>query len=212
MITWLASSPHCGNTLLRMILLDVFGINSHSKYNEKELKWLFGKQAETWSNGYSYITYRRMREDKNHVWFIKTHEIPIDDSPAIVIIRDGRDACIGLSRFWNLPIRDTMIAQSSWFGTWGGFYTMWDALKRPNTLLVKYEDMRSDPDKEAERIGEFIAKKPERKFNNRLVEGRKQFAQLFRPTIADHNKEMNPDDEALFLRMYGDTMREYGYV
>ena len=35
----------------------------------------------------------------NKVYFVKTHELPSDDSPAILLVRDGRDAMVSFAHY-----------------------------------------------------------------------------------------------------------------
>ena len=48
----------------------------------------------------------------NKLCFVKTHELPSDDSPAILLVRDGRDAMISFAHF----IEDYGVVRRSAFG------------------------------------------------------------------------------------------------
>src|SRR5688572_23760025 len=89
MIVWLASYPRSGNTMLRMMLNQVFGCDTYTKYfsrpgrnsgkNLTGVKPLPGPWPECIST---------MAADEK-TYFVKTHDRPEDDSRAIYIVRNG---------------------------------------------------------------------------------------------------------------------------
>src|SRR5690348_16713218 len=91
MITWLASYPRSGNTLLRAILREMFGVQSYSLYDDKND---FGNKPEVAeavghvSHGRTPEEFYRFAADSSEMYFVKTHEAPRDDSPAIYVVRD----------------------------------------------------------------------------------------------------------------------------
>ncbi len=86
MIVWLASFPRSGNTYFRIALEKLYGQKSLSLYEDDP---------------------DRIRQDlaalrqSCDVHFIKTHELPNDDSPAILLVRDGRDAMVSFAHYIN---------------------------------------------------------------------------------------------------------------
>jgi hypothetical protein len=99
----------------------------------------------------------RIRFPAGNLPLIKTHERPIDDSPTIYVVRDGRAACVSLWRFYNggIPL-DAVIEGRHGFGTWAAHLEAWDPWSRPNTLFLKYEDMRQDLTQVLPRISAFL--------------------------------------------------------
>src|SRR5436305_11585019 len=104
MIVWLASYPRSGNSLLRSMLWHVWGIGSYSFYGDAgDITDLsIGRKIGHLSLGRPFMqAYRRISESQR-MYFVKTHEIPIDSAKAIYIVRDGRAA----SRSYCLYRRD----------------------------------------------------------------------------------------------------------
>jgi hypothetical protein len=151
---WLASYPRSGNTYLRTILRHAFGLRSASVYpndlgSNKELEEYVG-----------HIEHSPGLQDQlqeTGVPLIKTHELANDSRPAIYVIRDGRAACVSLWEFYNrnMPIEAVIEGQHR-FGTWASHVKSWDPWERPNTLLLKYEQLRDDMPIALKAIGEFL--------------------------------------------------------
>jgi hypothetical protein len=84
---WIASYPRSGNTLVRLILNQAFGVKSTSIYPDetdamRSRPWLMDRL------GFS-------EEEMPGEWLaVKTHNPPIDDMPAIYVVRDGRAAIV----------------------------------------------------------------------------------------------------------------------
>lgn len=147
-IVWLASYPRSGNTLLRTVLWQCFGLRSSSLYpndlggNEK-LEQYVGHVER------SPDIVKQLRQENGGVPLIKTHEPSGDANPAIYVIRDGRAACVSLWKFYkarlnpDIPL-EVVIEGKERFGTWADHVKAWDPWTRPNTLLFKYEALLSD--------------------------------------------------------------------
>ncbi len=151
---WLASYPRSGNTYLRTILRHAFGLRSASIYpndlgGNKELEEYIG-----------HIEHNpRLQEQlqETGIPLIKTHELANDTRPAIYVIRDGRAACVSLWEFYNRTIpMEAVIEGRHRFGTWADHVKSWDPWARPNTLLLKYEQLRDDLPIALNAIGEFL--------------------------------------------------------
>lgn len=141
-IVWLASYPRSGNTFLRTILWHCFGLRSASVYPRD----LGGNQAlENYVGHIEHGPQLRDRLRESGVPLIKTHELPKDANPAIYVVRDGRAACVSLWKFGGKAIPlEAVIAGQHRFGTWADHVLAWNPKHRPNTLLLKYEDLRDD--------------------------------------------------------------------
>ena len=166
MITWLASYPRSGNTMLRMTLYQQFGIPSCTAGKAK----MFSKRPE-------------MAEMVGHIdrpapipqmaaaeemYFVKTHFLPSDESPAIYLIRNGCDASVsyahhivdfspeevklGLTDILNARIRQTpfhralrrVIVGRITFGGWARHVMAWTN-RSATTCIIRYEDLIKDP-------------------------------------------------------------------
>lgn len=139
---WLASYPRSGNTLLRTVLWQCLGLRSASVYPND----LGGNQALSDYVGHvEYGPDRRHHFPAGNPYLLKTHEPPADKNTAIYVVRDGRAACVSLWEFYNrsLPLED-IIRGGHRFGTWSAHLQAWKPWKRPQTLLLRYEDIVDD--------------------------------------------------------------------
>jgi glycosyltransferase involved in cell wall biosynthesis len=146
---WIASFPRSGNTFFRNILYYVYGIES-----------------STWHRETGYPV------DENYAGFdfVKTHLLPSelepnDDSiPAIYLVRDGRDALVSIahhksdivepgSEYKNNLKEAILAAEGSYFGGWSNNVNQW--AKRAD-IIIKYEDLISNPKKVFERVEKLI--------------------------------------------------------
>ncbi len=147
-LTWIASYPRSGNTFLRTILWHCFGLRSASVYPDD----LGGNTAlEQYVGHIGHDDLKGLTTfPGNGIPLFKTHEHPIDDNPAIYVIRDGRAAAVSLWKFYDAtPSRkrfsmEDIIEGRHKFGTWSSHVQAWAPCERNNTLLLKYEDMESD--------------------------------------------------------------------
>src|ERR1700749_4593844 len=98
MITWLASYPRSGNTFFRILLKNLFGFESHTVYSmanaRPEIEADIPRMIRIIGQPPSECSIEFLHRDSdNH--FVKTHDLPGEDTnPAIVLIRDGRDAVV----------------------------------------------------------------------------------------------------------------------
>ena len=138
-VTWLASYPRSGNTFLRTILFNCFGIKTASIYPND----LGGnKILENFVGHIEHSQNKTITFQKGSIPIIKTHKLNKDDNRSIYIIRDGRAASVSLWNFYNkkIPMKEIILGNHP-FGTWKDHLISWNPLKRPNTLLVRYEDI-----------------------------------------------------------------------
>jgi hypothetical protein len=213
MIIWIAGAPHNGSTLLRQILKQCFEISSFSRYNEPELEFMF-------PGGANFTKLYRQNEVVRLQWlcglpqttFIKTHELPLTASPAIFVVRDGRDAITALSHFWQMPRDHAIAGQGSVFADWSSYFYAWDPLNRPNTILVRFEDMVGDANKVVrEQLAPFLGVEPKADFVDEFEENQKKFPQLFQDSGSCWQDEMTEADLDLFWKCHGEVMGILGY-
>jgi len=150
---WLASWPRSGNTLLRTVLWHCFGLKSGSVYP----KDLDGNTAL--ENYVGHVARADLESFRRHQKpaFIKTHGPPEDHRPAIYVVRDGRPACVSFWKFFKqeIPLAD-VVSGKHYFESWARNLAAWDPANRPNTLLLKYEDLVRDLDGVLREIEAFI--------------------------------------------------------
>jgi len=99
MIIWLASYPRSGNTLVRLVLAQVYGYNTYSLYNDPDLRDMgmadILHQKDFLREG--IVEY----ENAEKPYFVKTHLLPHadDTNKAIYIVRDGRDTLVSHAHY-----------------------------------------------------------------------------------------------------------------
>jgi hypothetical protein len=157
MRVWLASYPRSGNTFFRVILSDRYGVPS---VTAREM-------PESWEKLWRVDAKRRPSADPNAPEFVKTHALPGGDAdPAVYIVRDGRDSLVSYAHFtlafgrepaaepptpelFRATLRDLILETRSAYGSWSANVDAWTA--RPNTAVVRYEDLLADPPGVADR-------------------------------------------------------------
>ena len=222
MIIWLASYPRSGNTMLRMILRQSFGTETFSIYDDKTdiaksptVSALVGHR----SMGMKARDFVRQSKMSSDLRFIKTHSPPMDASPAIYIVRDGRAAVVSYFRYLrdvrnraDVELRDVIEGRDVYFSSWSGSLREWNPQARPNTLLLHYEDIVDDAETAIERIGEFIGLSPVSAWENEFEKMRMLYPEFFR---AGSNKKniaaLEGADLELFWLLHGDMMRSMHY-
>ena len=215
MITWITGWPHCGSTIVRQIMKDSLGLQTHSVYSEPDFQYLFGdevvKFGETWQSG-PHTRYEYYR-DCPGMFYIKTHEPPItgDDSKVIYVLRDGRDSVSAISHFWKMPIRRTICGIGNHFGGLSYHYYAWNPGNRPNTIIVRFEDMVERPNEVAVSLACFLGVKKIADYVDDFEENKKKWPKLFHDRIGCWKNAMSKSDLELFDKCHGEFMREVGY-
>lgn len=142
---WLASYPRSGNTFLRIVLSEVYGLESSEFFDP-------GGQA----SDSEYLTYP----------VVKTHLLPYEleprdrEIPAVYIVRDGRDAVVSVARHhcdlidpqadFRTTLKAAIRAQDgTFFGGWSRHVRLWQ--KRAGVIL-RFEELIADPIAVVERI------------------------------------------------------------
>lgn len=154
MLVWVASYPRSGNTFLRVLLKHLYGHSTYSVYGDPVLREMGADEAVGHETLMTPIDELKTSEE---IVFVKTHELPDDDSPALYLVRDGRDAVVSHARYRlsfvkpiNLPgggdfkaVLKDVITNEEHFGGWGRHVTSWT--KRGNLSTVRFEDLVADP-------------------------------------------------------------------
>jgi glycosyltransferase involved in cell wall biosynthesis len=224
---WLASYPRSGNTLMRNILYEVYGLSSGEFHREE------GHYLE---------------EDYFSHPFVKTHLLPLQLEPsdssirAVYIVRDGRDALVSMARQRQdivspgSDFRENLMAaifaeKGTFFGGWSGNAETW---ARRADIIIRYEDLIADPIGQAERLRSImVLPEPDRtkipdfgtlKSGRATYGARKNWGyteeqsreladKAFRKGKAGSWKEEMPDDlHDIFWTYHGETMLRLGYT
>lgn len=217
MITWLASYPRSGNTLLRVIIEHVFDVRTYSIYDERPL--IYGPEGlEEGQGEYSPERLYQCARASKRMHFVKTHEWPRDDAPAIYVERDGRAASV--SYYHYLKTRDVPNALLSdviyglvEYGSWSEHYERWKPAHRESCLVVKFEDLVTNPDAVIAQLSAFTGLERKHGYQNDFHALQAEDRSFYRTGSNDANiKELHGVDETLFWIMHGAAMKERGYV
>jgi hypothetical protein len=164
MIVWLASYPRSGNTFFRMLLNAACGVKTFSIYDDP----LFDELGASDTVGHEKLG-KRVDElaSSRELYFVKTHDRPVDRHPAIYVVRDGRDALVSYAHYIldfigeRGPgarsaaggrraggVRDVLrglIEGTGQFGSWSQHVLSWTARPEPRPFTVRFEDLLQDP-------------------------------------------------------------------
>ena len=207
-ITWLASSPRSGNTYLRTILFNCFGIKTASIYPND----LGGnKTLENFVGHIEHNQNKTITFQKGSIPIIKTHKLNQDENRSIYIIRDGRAASVSLWNFYGkkIPIKDIILGNHP-FGSWKDHLISWNPLKRPNTLLIKYEDILCNFEYVLNSIETFLeikvlSKKLPSRDTVALFDGR------WVRSKTDWKEKISGEELNLFNKINYPVLKEFGY-
>ena len=150
-------------------------------------------------------------------YFIKTHEYPEDDCPAIVIVRDPRAAIVSYWHFLreiegqSIPLAAVAIGLCG-YGDWNKFYSEWQPQSRPNTLLLRYEDIVADHARCIAEISAFTGLKPTGEWNSDFRRFHAINPVFFR--AGDNKKniaELSPGLEEWIIARCAPMMSKFGY-
>ena len=215
-VTWLASYPRSGNTLLRLILNRCFGLTSQSVYSDsefagEELCRLIGQEPV--GNDPRQFLERARRQERR--LYVKTHELPPGDNhPAIYVVRDGRSATVSHAQFLREHMgRDVTLAEviAGKVGvSWSHHVQAWIA--RPGVLVLRYEDLAAGDAKSLAGLSAYLGLEQQHPFDISFAQLHRLAPQFFRRGSDDANiSEMDAAAKALFHRLHGATLHVMGY-
>jgi hypothetical protein len=220
MIVWLASYPRSGNTLLRIILNEVFGVKTRSKHNDRRdigseegIREAVGHEflEGRWNDVYSPMS------QASETFFVKTHDGPEDQGKAIYVVRNGFASILSYQNY----LRDfanteftlaEVIAGSKGLPSWGYHLDLWNPLERPNTLLLKYEELVQSPEQQIERITRFCQIPPLKAWKNDFERLHAINPKFFRKGQAEDPSHFFPEEcRKLCWGLHGDWMARLNY-
>lgn len=215
-ITWLASYPRSGNTLLRTILKRCFGQPSQSLYTDQEfpesaVRELVGHQAAG-SNPKAFV---REALDAGRTLYVKTHELPGSDAhPVLYVVRDGRSALVShhhyLKEIMGRDISLAEVIEGQGGESWSRHVTEWTA--RGNALVVRYEDLAAGKETTLQAIARFIGQPLIHAFDISFSQLHALSPVFFRGgSDAANIAEMDAAALSLFEQRHGETLRRLGY-
>lgn len=204
---WLASYPRSGNTFLRTVLHQCFGLHTGSLYPND----LGDSQGAERLTGHIDARDGKFDFGRQPYALIKTHDPPQNDAPAIYVVRDGREAVTSLYHFWHedVPLLDIAEGRAR-FGSWAGHLQAWAPRSRRNTLLLRYEHLVEDLPGTVDRISAFLRCRPQR----HSLPPRDELAQADGRWIRPASQQkVSLQGETLdrFMAVNGAMMAEFGY-
>jgi hypothetical protein len=154
-IVWVASFPRSGNTFLRIVLKNLYGVRTSVVYDVDGVAERLGADLVGFTERPAPVEVMRSSDE---VHFVKTHrqrDDQIDEGdPAICLVRDGRDALVSWARMnggsdaarYEAELR-TMILRRDRVGTgsWGSNVLSWLLPPAPHRHVLRYEDLVRDP-------------------------------------------------------------------
>jgi len=219
MITWLASYPRSGNTLMRTIFNACFGLRSYELNQGPGLSPAARKRighcdiTTAWADFYE----EAKRSHENII--IKTHNPPLDLLPAVYVIRDGRASCYSYYRY-HLSFQPELgrsllqiIVGDDHYGNWSEHFRNWNKESRP-VLLLRYENLIRPTDETLNSIAEFLD------FRGKLSPWRNPFSELkeqdpnfFRSGNSEWRSapEWNRYVDKVFWLFHSELMHQMGY-
>jgi hypothetical protein len=225
MITWLASYPRSGNTFARIALHSLFGINSRTIYpvedDARTIDLIIGKHLPD-------LTSSEMAESPEQC-FAKTHELPDDRSPAIYLVRDGRDVLVSYAHFivheefgvgekyeeLFLATLEKLIIGKERFGGWSSHVLAWTHRGAP-TCMIRFEDLIAGPRWELRKALMALGQLPSIKEDAPLPgfgDMHQTVPWFFRNGKAGAwETEMPAELQGLFWKHHGAAMRFLGYA
>lgn len=218
MITWLASYPRSGNTLLRVILKQCFGLSSQSIYDDAELDTPGIREAvgfEAVGNDPRHFVEDARRQARS--LYVKTHELPGRDAhPAIYVVRDGRSSVVSYRHYLRGVLgRETSLSdviRGEGTPSWSEHVEAWALSGRPNTLVVRYENLAVADPRTLQQVAAFLDRPLLQAFDisfDRLHALNPHFFR--RGSDAANISEMDAVSLRLFEQLHGATLRRIGY-
>ena len=229
MIVWVASHPRSGNTFFRLLLHTLYGQETYSIYDDRELEQM---------GMASILGHRRrpglpsMRREER-IYFVKTHKLPSDDSPTIYLVRDGRDASVSLAHFlmnyepvgFNVRLASKLLRYNRFEvtlegvvrkGIWQSHVLAWTSDHRSVPMFVlHYEDLIADPVRwsQAALAAVGISLEPSGAAPLTFDALHARWPQFFRKGRVGSWREEMPDDiHEMFWRRSRAAMLRLGYV
>jgi len=216
-VAWCAGYPRSGTSLVRLVLANCFGQVTGSCYDETDLTSGFREAMRSVPVGATESDVRAISEAQG-VLFWKTHAMLDYDwnSPAIVVIRDGRRVLDSLRHFYaDYGICGagmvSLIKGNHMWGSWSEWVRSWEVFGGSDALWLRYEDIVADIPGTVGRIGSAFGLSPIADsipaFDSlRLAEPR-----IWRAGVTQGNGGMTAAEEEMFWALHGDVMARHGY-
>jgi len=217
-VTWLASYPRSGNTLLRTVLKQCFDLSSQSVYPDAEFDDLriaqtIGHEA-VGDDPHSFVA---RAQAQGRQLYVKTHEMPPSRHlPVICVVRDGRSAVVSHLHYLR-QVLGHEVSLSDVIGgrmgpLWSHHVRAWALAPRTNRLVVRYEKLAAGDEETIQAIAGFIGAPQHRPFDVSFAQMNALAPTFFRRgSDAANIAEMDAEAHEMFDRLHGETLRDLGY-
>ena len=112
----------------------------------------------------------------------------------------------------DVSVSDVILGRNVAYGDWSSHVRAWDPRNRAGTLLLRYEDLNSDPSVTLAQVAAFIHLPQTLEWNNRFGELHDMMPEFFARRSDDANvAQMTEEELQLFWENHRDCMREYAY-
>jgi hypothetical protein len=211
---WIASYPRSGNTFLRIILQNLFGLPTYSVYRLQG-EGLADPSADALSEApFLPRDWRQRLTDEREAAavLIKTHGPPEPGGSAIYLVRDGYAAIDSYYHYhkrfsFEQPSLTAVIAGACQFGSWSEHFWAWQPQTRPQTLFLRYEQLVSRPNECVPFLAEFLQVEPQTGMLPTFAELKERWPEFFRRG-QDNSfaQEWTPAQVSLFNELHGSVM------
>jgi hypothetical protein len=223
MLIWLASYPRSGNTFVRIVFNDMFGIKTRSLTGNGDDRVLSAVPGVVDAVGHlmSEARGKELIEEarqSQELYVLKTHEPPLTDDAAIYIIRDGRSAAVSYFHFMNeiehYPTSlEAIIDGNVYGGSWSEHFAAWQPMSRPRTLLLRYEEITMNSDRLAKQLGAFCSVKQVSAKHRHFTALHQLYPEFFRKGDDNSNIRDLPEPYlSRFMHRHGPLLKKLGYV
>jgi hypothetical protein len=191
-------------------------MDENYRTKEEERVWTDEVGVEGFASDWD--TFYRQACESDEIVPVKTHRPPIDDQPAIVVVRDGRKACLSYLHFDRQFRNGTqslaeIIVGIDRYGDWSSHYRGWAG--RKNTIVIRYEELvEASADTLSVIAGAVGYRGPIAPWQNPFDSLQKHDRSFFREGRVDWQggPEWTPVIDALFFHLHRDLMIELGYA
>lgn len=216
---WIASYPRSGNTFLRIILQNLFGLATYSVYR-LEGEQLADPSADALGEAPFLPRDWRQRlteQPTSEAVLVKTHGPPEPCGKAIYLMRNGYATIDSYYHYhkrfsFEQPSLTEVIAGACQFGSWSEHFRAWKPQARPQTLFLRYEQLVSQPQECVPLLADFLQVQPQTGALPTFAELKERWPAFFRRGQDDSfMQEWTPAQLSLFNELHGPVMTEFGY-